>query len=245
MGELSDALDSLRRERQGHIDAIKALDRIIEDLARLVPQPEPAAAEPADLPAVERAGPPAPILGSGVRQMVRDLLDEAPRAWSAQEIIDEYERRGTPIQGARPRDSVFSAFSKLASRGVLRQVDRGRYISAKHGNGRATAKARPAAAAGRVNGNPKVGNAREGVMQVFTHREGEWLTVREIKATLEGWGWTTGARDTTKLVRAAVRHAIDIDPTIERRERSDGLAEFCKPSLSGRPSPTNREVATA
>jgi len=66
-----------------------------------------------------------------VLSKVKSLLDEAPRAWTAAEIIEQYDQRGDPVQAADPANAIRTSFSTLLKKGEVVKVKEGVYRSAK------------------------------------------------------------------------------------------------------------------
>ena len=64
--------------------------------------------------------------------MILSLVREAPRGWTADEIVEEYTRRGTPMEVADPTKAVFNALSRGNKKGWLTKIDRGVYAAPEH-----------------------------------------------------------------------------------------------------------------
>ncbi|HSH60139.1 MAG TPA: hypothetical protein VK988_10950 [Acidimicrobiales bacterium] len=59
------------------------------------------------------------------------LAGEADRDWNTSEILAEWERRGDPIRGANPDNSLRAALSVAFQQGQLFRTAPGRYKSTK------------------------------------------------------------------------------------------------------------------
>lgn len=118
--DLRHAVDTLRRLRQEHLD--KA-ERLAEAIATLMGEnagrDKPRVATPRST-------------GPSVYQLVRDLLNEAPREWTAREVIEELDRRGHVLDVKVPENAVFTALSKFTRNGEFTRIGHGRYVAAKH-----------------------------------------------------------------------------------------------------------------
>lgn len=134
--DLADVIETLRARRAEHVSSIELLDQAIANLTMLVSGPVPTTATTTvTVPTVGTA----PIVttwtppGStkSVLQSALDLANEAPKDWSADEIIKEYENRGTPLEVKDPRNAMFSALSRATKKGDLVRVGHGRYIARK------------------------------------------------------------------------------------------------------------------
>ncbi len=90
----------------------------------------------------------------GVLEASVELANEAARDWSADEILTEYERRGTPVAVEDPRNAVFSALSRATQRGLLVRTGRGRYMATQFAakEGKPDPDQGPMVAAARGNG---------------------------------------------------------------------------------------------
>jgi hypothetical protein len=66
-----------------------------------------------------------------VRTLLLNLLEEADRDWSANEVLAEYERRGTPIHGADPSNALRAAISDANKAKQIVRTAVGRYKSAR------------------------------------------------------------------------------------------------------------------
>jgi len=124
--DLREAIALLRRKRSAALAVVEKYDKALAALLALdegsqddeVPAPAPPA----------RAEPPAPR--PSVLTMARTLLDEGDRLWTAAAIIDEYEKRGTPIQAADPANALRTALSTLVKRGEAYRESPGYFRSA-------------------------------------------------------------------------------------------------------------------
>lgn len=115
----------LRQSRQRLLgqraDIDSELSRIDAALEALTPVGTPG------VPKVPRA----PDAQPSVRTMLLTLLGEENRDWNAQEVVDEYERRGSPVHGKDPLNSVRAAIVDAEKRGLILRTTRGRYKSTK------------------------------------------------------------------------------------------------------------------
>lgn len=68
---------------------------------------------------------------NSLRSRVIALLEEGPQDWSADEIIAEYARRGTPLNASRMPQAVITNLSRLAQAGIAHRVAYGRYVAQK------------------------------------------------------------------------------------------------------------------
>jgi hypothetical protein len=64
-----------------------------------------------------------------VYNKVVKLLEENSRVFKAEEIMDEWERRGDPIQGSNPKAALRTALSEAVKKGRLNRVSEGEYMA--------------------------------------------------------------------------------------------------------------------
>lgn len=62
-----------------------------------------------------------------IRTMALDLMNEKDRDWSVAEILDEYERRGTPVHGKDPNNALRAAIADAHKAKVIFRTSIGRY----------------------------------------------------------------------------------------------------------------------
>jgi len=117
MEPMDQVIDTLRQRQNELRTELQRVDAALKALVPSVETPFPAPVVPRRL--------------LSVRQMVVALLDEAGRDWSTQEILDEYQRRGTPIHGASPEKALRAAFNDAKKAGQIESTSRGRYKSTK------------------------------------------------------------------------------------------------------------------
>ena len=124
--DLTDVIATLTQRRNKHRASAALLDEAILSLSRL---------GPAEMPRVLVAPVPDPpkhlipegTEGRSVYETVLALASEGPRDWSADEIMRETERRGTPFTVKAPKNAVFSALSRAHRRGELMRTGHGTY----------------------------------------------------------------------------------------------------------------------
>lgn len=127
--DLPEIISSLRAKRADHLDAVSMLDQAIKALTNLTSPTlsvTDGAVDSAANPQDRRKG-----AAKSVLQACLDLANEGPRDWSAEEIVTEYANRGTPLAVQDPRNSVFSALSRAAKKGLLLRVAHGKYVAAQ------------------------------------------------------------------------------------------------------------------
>jgi hypothetical protein len=109
------ALALLGQKRATLADELRQVDEAIASLEKLVGK-KPRAKT------TDRSGP-------SVRTKLVTLLEEEPRDWSAGEILQEYKRRGDPIQGADPSNALRAAFADAKKKGMIYSTSVGRYMA--------------------------------------------------------------------------------------------------------------------
>lgn len=67
----------------------------------------------------------------GVKTMMLRLLGEEDRDWSVNEIIVEYTKRKTPVQGKSPSNSLRAAIAESYKAGQVFRTTTGRYKASK------------------------------------------------------------------------------------------------------------------
>lgn len=127
-----DDLDDIRsltlRKRAHHLAQVERLDAVLRLLDGQFSDSSPAAGRNA----TSSSDGEHPY--RSVRVKVLDLLAEAPRDWSVNEIVAEYGRRGDPIPGLKPPSGVRSAIAKLYNDKAIIRTGQGRYISKQWSN---------------------------------------------------------------------------------------------------------------
>lgn len=134
--DLADIIATLRARRAEHAASISLLDAAIDNLTRLTggstEVPLPGVEVKAEVPSAVREAIGRRLAGNSVRALTLALLDEAPRDWSADEVVEEYERRGSPFTVQDPRNAMFSAFSRLSREGHIVRTGHGRYVAKRY-----------------------------------------------------------------------------------------------------------------
>ncbi|PLS76788.1 MAG: hypothetical protein CYG61_00200 [Actinobacteria bacterium] len=111
------ALELLIEQRAALLTDLAQVEEAIAALQRLTGKARAAATVDANRPSVRT-------------KLVR-LLEEAPRDWSAGEIIEEYTGRGDPIHGRDPANALRAALADAKKRGMVIQTAVGRYMATK------------------------------------------------------------------------------------------------------------------
>ena len=114
-----DAVKALKQRKQELAAETKRVDQALNALLGLTDQDGRAAATPR------------PKGSPSVRTMLLNLLrEDFSRDWSVNEILAEYEERGTPIHGAKPENSLRAAIADSNKSGQIVRTDAGRYRAA-------------------------------------------------------------------------------------------------------------------
>lgn len=125
--DLTDVIATLVQRRDGHQAASALLNEAIDSLSKLGP-----ASKLATAPGSEPVKPTPPSTpGDGgtmsVYETVLAFASEGPKEWSASDVMDEAERRGTPWGVKDPKNAVFSAMSRAHRKGDLVRTGHGTY----------------------------------------------------------------------------------------------------------------------
>ncbi|SRR5579875_568974 len=120
------ALAGLLSRRRELAEQGKRLDLAIKALQALVGDerhpPSASAASFEEIPIGARPS---------VKQMMLRLLWEEDQDWSVSEILEEYRKRGTPIQAKDPSNALRAALAEENKAGSIYRVAPGRYKAAK------------------------------------------------------------------------------------------------------------------
>jgi hypothetical protein len=109
-----DALKALKQRRQELNAELKRVDQALSALTGLSDQEGRSGARPKGAPSV--------------RQMLLTLLTEwGARDWSVAEILEAYQRKGTPIHGSRPENALRAAIADAYRGGQIIRTAQGRY----------------------------------------------------------------------------------------------------------------------
>lgn len=127
--DLKDAISFIQRKRAAAMALVQKYDAALKLLRELDGDATEEASHTV-LVAEPRVIPP-PSSGLSVMEKVRRLGKEADRAWTASQIIEEYDRRGDPMTAADPRNAVRTALAALTKRGEMYRVGEGVYKSTK------------------------------------------------------------------------------------------------------------------
>lgn len=119
-----EAMRVLERRRTEALEEVKRLDMAIVALSNLTTAPA------SELPApvfVEHS----PIPRPSVKTMMLALLGESDRDWSVNEVLAEYESRGTPVQAQDPSNALRAAVAEANKVGQIFRTATGRYKASK------------------------------------------------------------------------------------------------------------------
>jgi hypothetical protein len=120
-GELINTLDMYRRHRAALQKQIDRYDKLITLTTQLIDSP---------IANVSTEDWRPPVTGpKSVFTKVVGLMEEANRTFTVAEILDEWVRRGDPIQGAKPGAAVRTAISEAMKKKRLRRVREGVYVA--------------------------------------------------------------------------------------------------------------------
>jgi hypothetical protein len=120
---IATAVEALEAERDSLMTEVNRLTHAIATLRALDDK------EPHHQPIAQ---PPVPVPPSGrlsVKQMMLNLLYESGRDWSVNEILAEYENRGTPVQAKDPSNALRAAITEENKAGTIMRTAPGRYIA--------------------------------------------------------------------------------------------------------------------
>ncbi len=124
---IAEVLESLRLKLAG---VEREADRITDAIAAL----EALSAEGIRVAQVVARRPPTrsvPSARLSVKQMMLNLLYEQDRDWSVNEILAEYESRGTPITAKDPNNALRAAVAEANKTGDIVRTAQGRYKAAE------------------------------------------------------------------------------------------------------------------
>lgn len=124
---LPSALTFLRDKRDEHVAEVKRLTQAISAIEAVLAGDEP----PSPNSVNGNGGSSATSERPSVRVMALRLMEEADRDWSVPEILDEYERRGTPIVANDPDNALRAAVAEAHKKGQMIRTAVGRYKAKK------------------------------------------------------------------------------------------------------------------
>lgn len=102
--DAADALESLRVLRLQATMRVERIDSAIQLLSNL----------DAPIPQHRR--------GASVRTRLLEVLEEGPRTWTPEEIVDELDQRGTPLDVRQPQKQAQTALALLYREGLADRV---------------------------------------------------------------------------------------------------------------------------
>ncbi|MGO8826168.1 MAG: hypothetical protein ACLQU9_13145 [Acidimicrobiales bacterium] len=123
---IHDAILALEAKRDALTGEVNRLTQAISALLALgevgAPQPPMASPRPVVVPPSGRLS---------VKQMMLQLLYEQDRDWNVNEILAEYQKRGTPIQAKDPSNALRAAVAEANKAGDIVRTTPGRYKAAR------------------------------------------------------------------------------------------------------------------
>lgn len=123
-----DALATLRSKRDELTAQISRYDEAIRTLSELVDGAVTPTGPTPGASFVATSISPESNTGKSVRVMMLDLMHEdRDRDWSVNEILDEYQRRGTPVHGKDPNNALRAAIADAHKAGTIVRTTTGRY----------------------------------------------------------------------------------------------------------------------
>jgi hypothetical protein len=71
------------------------------------------------------------IGGRSVKEMALSLMESQGRVWTYDDIMEEYQRRGTPIHGTQPKQALRTAVWELVKSGKVVSIEPGKFKAAR------------------------------------------------------------------------------------------------------------------
>ncbi len=128
---LIDAVDVLKRRRDERLAEANKLAQAISTLDGITPgsSPDEAPSDGAEPQSVTEEPPSVKAQPPSVKTLMLDLMAEGDRDWSTNEILTEYDARGTPVHGKDPGNAIRAALAEALKADQIIRTQVGRYKS--------------------------------------------------------------------------------------------------------------------